>query len=247
MKSIPKEGGSKQLILQPQMNCKFCSKELTKIQIHEYLRGKTNGTCSRSCGNLYRHYFRIENAPMYQNGRKLYEHNCHVCKNDFKSTVPNQSCCSMKCVGVISSKRMTINNPMKDIETRKKVSNTLKDRFHKPPIIGGNGRGLTKWQKILLDELLLIDKTFVAEYIFNTKEFNQNKIYPNHYKIDIASEKYKLAIEVDGNTHKSNKIKLCDQKKTHILNLSGWTVLRFWNTQIEMELKDCVQMVMSMI
>jgi hypothetical protein len=153
----------------------------------------------------------------------------------------------MKCSGVISSKRMKINNPMNDIETRKKVSNTLKDRCHKPPIIGGNGRGLTKWQKILLDELLLIDETFVAEYIIKTKEFNQNKIYPNHYKIDIASEKYKLAIEVDGHTHKSNKIKLCDQKKTHILNLSGWTVLRFWNTQIEMELKDCVQMVMSMI
>ena len=221
--------------------------ENASLQIKDFLRGKCNGTCSRSCGNKYRIYGSIDNQPMYENGRKLYSHICIVCKSDFTSTVKKQDCCSSKCAGALSSKRMITNNPMKDIETRKKVSNTLKGMCHKPTIQGGNGKGQTKWQKILLDELLLIDHSFVSEYIFKTKEYNQDKIYPNHYKIDIASEKYNLAIEVDGNTHKANKIKLCDQKKTHLLNLSGWTVLRFWNTQIQNELKNCVQMVASMI
>jgi very-short-patch-repair endonuclease len=46
---------------------------------------------------------------------------------------------------------------------------------------------------------------FVCEYIFKTKEFNINKVYPTHYKIDIALEGLMVAIEIDGSSHNSKK------------------------------------------
>lgn len=247
-KYIQKEDGSKQNILLKKIFCKFCNKELNDKQIYEFNRGKTNGCCSRKCGNLYYHYKSVDNLPDYDiNGYRLYNKKCKICKSNFKSVSKNQFFCSTKCSGKISSVRMKNFNPMKNEETRKKVSDTLKKILQKPVLQGGNGRGLTKHQKNLFDKISKLEKSFVCEYIFKTKEYNLNKEYPTHYKIDIASNKYKLAIEIDGNSHKNIKVKKCDQKKTNLLNLAGWKVLRFWNYQIEKELMNCVQTVMSMI
>ena len=138
-------------------------------------------------------------------------------------------------------------NPMKDVNVRKKVSETLRLIKHKPKIRGGNGTGPTFFQKLIFDELIKINDSFEMEYIFKTKLFNKEKIYPSHYKIDIASEKLMIAIEIDGNTHNSNKVKLWDLKKTNLLNSQGWKVLRLSNSKIKEELTSCVQMVLSMI
>jgi len=232
------------------MNCKFCSKPLNNSQVYQHLRGKSKGFCSRFCAILSFHYKDAINKPNYiiKNGkkRKLFNGNCIVCKSKFESTVKNQKTCNAKCAGVLSSKRMTDKNPMLSKEVRDKVSDTLKIINHKPIKQGGNGRGNTVEQQLLYDELIKINKSFVCEYIFKTKEFNLNKIYPNHYKIDIASKELMLAIEVDGRTHNNNKVKECDKKKTNLLISQGWRVLRLSNLQIQKELMNCVQVAMSM-
>ena len=229
------------------MNCKFCDKLLNDAQVYQYLRGKTKGYCSRSCGNLSIHYKNINEKPKYVRRRKIFKGNCIVCNLEFESTVKNQKLCGLKCAGVLSSKRMTDKNPMLNKETRNKVSETLKRIGHKPIKQGGNGRGNTTEQQLLYDELIKINESFVCEYIFKTKGFNKDKIYPNHYKIDIASEELMLAIEIDGTSHNSLKVKECDKKKTNLLISQGWKVLRLSNSQIQKELKNCAQVVMSMI
>jgi len=246
-KFLQKEDGLKQENCYPQMNCKFCNKTLNNAQVYDYLRGRTKGYCSRSCGNLAIHYTDINNKPKYIRKRKIFNGNCIVCNSEFESTVKNQKTCNLKCAGALSSIRMTEKNPMLNKETRDKVSDTLKKIGHKPIKQGGNGRGNTTEQQLLYEELIKINKSFVCEYIFKTKGLNEEKIYPTHYKIDIASKELMLAIEVDGVSHNSLKVRECDKKKTNLLLSQGWKVLRLSNSQIQKELQNCVQVVMSMI
>lgn len=134
-----------------------------------------------------------------------------------------------------ASKRMKENNPMKKEEIRKKVSEKLKG--HKPSVIYGNGRGLTKPQEKLLD--LLLKYKAIPEYAVSTKGYVGN--YPNNYKIDIALPEYKIAIEVDGNSHRAIKRQIEDMKKTKLLKNKGWKVIRFWNNEINQDINKCLK------
>lgn len=224
------------------MNCKFCNKQLSESQVYELIKGKSKGFCSSKCASISYVYKTKEN---YILKNKII---CKTCNKEFYAQ-PHLSRihCSLKCAGKSSSFRMKENNPMKDDSVRKKVSDTLKKIGHKPKIVGGNGRGPSVYQKQLYDELIKINDSFKMEFVFKTKSFNKDKIYPNHYKIDIALFSHKIAIEVDGSSHNSKKIKSCDKKKSDLLISQGWKVLRLSNYQIETELKNCVQMVSSMI
>jgi hypothetical protein len=225
------------------MNCKWCEKPLTKSQIYEFLSGHTKGTaCSRKCSLKLLHYKNKEDEILKKSKK------CKVCKKVFiKENIKNYSFCSRKCAGVLASKRMIENNPMNDEKTRIKVSKKLKEIGHKPYKQGGNGRGATKEQLLLYNEITKYDDSFVMEHIESTKGWIKKYKTPNHYKIDIASKKLMIAIEVDGNSHNSIKVKECDKRKDKVLNLKGWKVLRFTNFQIQKELKNCAQMVLSMI
>jgi len=242
-KFTQREGGSKLLISDVKMNCLFCNKELTDNQKYEFLRGKTKGLCSRKCGQLNHKY------KSYNNFLQQTKRTCIVCNTIFYyPPYRKQNICSSKCNGKISSLRMKNKNPMNDINTRLKVSETLKKMNHKPLIQGGNGRGATLEQLKLYNEIIKNDNSFTMEYILKTGVNNIKKYNcPTHYKIDIASAIHKIAIEVDGSSHKSIKVKECDKKKEMILSLSGWKILRFTNYQIKKELMNCAQTVMSMI
>ena len=65
--------------------------------------------------------------------------------------------------------------------------------------------------------------------------------------MDLGIPEVRLAIEVDGKTHKSRKWRFLDRRKTAVLNFLGWTVLRFWNEEVDRDLERCVQMVTSTI
>lgn len=134
-----------------------------------------------------------------------------------------------------ASKRMKENNPMKNEETRKKVSQKLKG--HKPSVIFGNGRGLTIPQEKLFN--LLSQYGAITEYAISTKGFVGN--YPNNYKVDIALPKYNIAIEIDGNSHRAYKRKIEDIKKTKLLQNKGWKVIRFWNDEINNNIENCLK------
>lgn len=224
------------------MNCKWCDKKLTDSQVYSFLIGKLKGNaCSRKCSQLIYSYGSKDDM------RRILNSKCVVCESDFqRQPFSDGKVCSISCQGKLSSERMKKNNPMFCEENRLKASRKQKEINHKPKIQGGNGRGATVQQLLLYNELSKIDTSFSMEYIEKTGHLAKQFKSPRHYKIDIASKYHMIAIEVDGVSHNSLKVKECDERKNKLLTLKGWKVLRFTNSQIQKELKSCVQMVMSM-
>jgi len=70
---------------------------------------------------------------------------------------------------------------------------------------------------------------------------------PQHYKIDIANRELKMAIEVDGRSHNCPKRRAADARKTDYLQSRGWLMFRFTNKEVDQNLNDCVQQVLSTI
>jgi hypothetical protein len=116
-------------------------------------------------------------------------------------------------------------NPMQNPETRAKVSRRLKEMKHRPSVPGGNGRGLTKPQQIMLDAL---GPTWVAEFPLSLGRRTPG--YPTGYKLDLADPERQINIEVDGPSHYGRKAD--DAKRDAKVRSLGWIVLRFWNRDI---------------
>ena len=132
---------------------------------------------------------------------------------------------------------------MSDPKNVEKVKRALKGRTFLAR--GGNGT-LTRQQKKLCQALGL-PKSAMEYAIPTLKAKGHFPSLPTAYKVDLAIPEVKLAIEVDGKTHKTKKWKFLDQRKTEILNFLGWTVLRFWNKEVDQDLNKCVQITLSTI
>jgi very-short-patch-repair endonuclease len=135
-------------------------------------------------------------------------------------------------------KRMKENNPSLNPQTREKMSAKLRGRTFLSR--GGNGK-TTVPQEMLAKALGWEMETAIgiANVPFQSP--------PTCYKVDIGNKELKIAIEVDGNSHKTKKWKFLDKRKTEILNYLGWSVLRFWNKEILEDLNLCVERVNQFI
>lgn len=109
-------------------------------------------------------------------------------------------------------------------------------------IQGGNGRGMTKAQKVLLAAL---PTGWVIEYSISIKGCYWTPEYPSHYKVDLANPYQHLAVEIDGFSHKAGPQQARDKKKDKKLLELGWSVLRFWNWDIQSSLDSVVTEIMS--
>ena len=70
---------------------------------------------------------------------------------------------------------------------------------------------------------------------------------PTCYKVDVANPSMKIAIEVDGASHKSLRVKEQDTRKDAYLQSLGWQVLRFWNHEILRDLDSTVERVQTVV
>lgn len=136
------------------------------------------------------------------------------------------------------SRRMTEHNPMSDPETRARQSATLRAIGHRPPVQGGNGRGLTEPQRLLSEAL-----GWPTEVIVPTGQ--RGRGLPTHFKLDIANPELMIAVEIDGGSHNSLVVRERDQRKDAFLTGAGWTVLRFSNREAMADTAACVRTVMS--
>jgi len=100
---------------------------------------------------------------------------------------------------------------------------------------GGNGQ-LTEPQKLLASVL-----NWPVEFCISLGKRQSG--FPTNYKVDIACPEKKLAIEVDGKGHASQKKKMQDLKKTQKLNSLGWKVLRFSNQEIMTNLSQVLSQI----
>lgn len=108
------------------------------------------------------------------------------------------------------------------------------EQFNK--VKGGNGRGPTTPQ-VLLHEAL--DEGWFMEYPVKTGARAAGLDLPTCYKIDLANPEYKIAVEIDGNSH--TKSKEVDQKKDDFLTSAGWKVFRYTNRQIARDFAGILQ------
>ena len=136
-----------------------------------------------------------------------------------------------------SAERMRKYNPMSNPETVEKVKQAMKGRTFLSR--GGNGT-FTRQQQVLCQALELPETAM--EFVIPTAQAKEHfQSLPPAYKVDLGIPAVKLAIEVDGRTHTSRKWKFLDRRKTAVLNFLGWTVLRFWNKEVDQDLNGCVQ------
>ena len=116
---------------------------------------------------------------------------------------------------------------MRDPEIRKRHLEGLKKSQKKNGINfrGGNGqipvKIVKKWGRILEP------MGFISEFVVPTVGHNTGLNPPDGYKIDFkARERDKIAIELDGPSHKPKKQRRKDEKKTYVLEALGWKVFR---------------------
>lgn len=216
-------------------------------------KGRARSTCSPECMNARRGALTIARGR----ARIATEPDvfCKVCGNLCPRREPHraqQLTCSATCRNAdtstrmastnrrYASERMKANNPMHRGDNLERMKATLKAIGHRPPIHGGNGRGLTVPQMRLLDAL---GSGWIAEYPVRTNA--KRGTLPPVLKPDIAHPDLMIAIEVDGLSHGLLKVKAADAAKDAFLTGQGWIVLRFKNAEVMADLGGCVQTVLS--
>ena len=128
-------------------------------------------------------------------------------------------------------------NPMSKPGIKAKMIRSRRKRGDwRPPVRGGNGQGPTVPQQLLFDAL---GQGWVMELAVRTGT------QPHHYKLDLALLAKRVAVEVDGETHKTLQGREQDARKDRVLTGLGWTVLRFSNRAILKNVNACVQEVWS--
>jgi hypothetical protein len=124
-----------------------------------------------------------------------------------------------------------------------KISNSLKGRTFLSR--GGNG-AITKQQLALQSLLRLGDESL--EYPILTAPVAGGFVsLPPAYKVDIGIPEIKLAIEVDGRSHIAKRQRWIDHRKTEVLRALGWSVIRFWNREIDDDPRGVIKKIISWI
>jgi len=142
-----------------------------------------------------------------------------------------------------SSLRMKLRNPMRDPVNVEKMRQSLKGRTFLSR--GGNSK-LTRQQVSLYEALTDFGFSAELEGPIGTKAIRGAlPSLPKCYRVDVAIESLKLAIEVDGNSHKQKLWRFLDHRKEIALGLLGWSVLRFWNAEVDADIHSVVERVIS--
>jgi len=132
-------------------------------------------------------------------------------------------------------------NPMREAATVAKMASSLQGRTWLSQR-GGRGR-LTAPQLVLAKRLAL-----PTEFTIPTRPVaHLFASLPNWYAVDLACPPAMLAIEVDGNTHRTKRWRYLDRRKTEVLEALGWSVLRFWNHEVLTETDRVVAEIRSCI
>jgi hypothetical protein len=138
-----------------------------------------------------------------------------------------------------ASARMRARNPMARGDARERMRATLRAIGHRPPVQGGNGRGLTRPQALLLAAL---PATWAAEVVVPVG-LGRRQGFPTAYKLDLADAGARIAVEVDRASHQTAEGRTRDAKKTARLTALGWRVLRFRNREVLEDLAACARRV----
>jgi len=88
------------------------------------------------------------------------------------------------------------------------------------------GNGQPPGPKVMEISLRLLPLGYIMEYPIKTRNHGTSHSAPTCYKVDFGNPEKKIAVEIDGPSHRSFRSKQLDQKKTEVLNALGWKVAR---------------------
>ena len=138
------------------------------------------------------------------------------------------------------SARMKAKNPMSNEAAKQKMIRSLTGRT----FLSRGGNGQPTEPQILLAQRLRLP----MEFAIRTKSARGHfKSLPKCYKVDIADIELKLAIEVDGKTHRLKRWKFLDRRKTKVLNFLGWLVFRVTNEEVMEDMEATVARIHSFL
>lgn len=123
--------------------------------------------------------------------------------------------------------------PKHSEETKKKLSEIrikyLTEHPDKVPYII-NHSSKKSWPEEVFEKALTSEKIVGWEYKY------RNGIY----EYDFAFPNIKLDVEIDGGTHKTEKVKKIDERRDNFSRANGWTVVRFEAEEVKKDVKKCI-------
>ncbi|MBX4186893.1 MAG: DUF559 domain-containing protein [Candidatus Doudnabacteria bacterium] len=73
----------------------------------------------------------------------------------------------------------------------------------------------------------------------------KRQVYIGGYVVDFCCNAKKLIVEVDGGHHRIKARKIQDQIRSKHLNREGYSVLRFWNSQIDKDINKVLETIIN--
>jgi hypothetical protein len=121
---------------------------------------------------------------------------------------------------------MATKEAMRKPEIRKRHLTGLRKSFQKHGVNFKGGNGQPPTQTIRQLNRIFNQIGFTRELSIPTRIGHNTPGIPNNYKVDFGNIRTKMAIEIDGLSHRSQYRQKLDKKKTEILERLGWKVLR---------------------
>jgi very-short-patch-repair endonuclease len=91
-------------------------------------------------------------------------------------------------------------------------------------------------------------KLWVQLKHFNSRGYNFRHQAPTDgYILDFAEFNCKLILEVDGSQHSEGEVKARDEIRDAYFRAKGFTVLRFWNFQVNQEMDGVIDHITSVL
>lgn len=133
--------------------------------------------------------------------------------------------------------RMTESNPsrLEIVRLKNRKLHRARDRAAYDHLQGGNGRPTTVPEKLLHERL---GANWIWQHVLPTR-MPRGEGYPGHYKIDLADAALRIAVEVDGESHRGEAARQRDEKKDAFLRSLGWLVLRMRNKAVIQDPDGC--------
>lgn len=123
--------------------------------------------------------------------------------------------------------------PKHSIETKNKISKSrikyLMEHPDKVPYLI-NHSSKKSWPEQVFENALISSGVTGWKYAF------QNGIY----EYDFAFINEKVDVEIDGGTHKSEKVKRIDERRDLFSKSQGWKVIRFEASKVKKDVIECI-------
>ncbi len=169
------------------------------------------------------------------------------CSNTWKQTLPHAAWVLKKMQAASAKANKGRKRP--DISARMKgkrwsaisierMRRSLRKTLLKNKAWKKKNRARISRQQIALTNALGYPKKWMEYCVASTSRYSK-------IMVDIVHLPTKTAIEVDGTSHRLKRQKQIDRWKTKFLNSLGWSVLRFLNQEIDLDLKGVAEKVRS--